>query len=357
MKSLIISLIFLSLLNYSFAQQQTDTSLFEPVADTLTNIRFFDKEEPLKVTLKYDITSFIKHKSKGEYLPAELAIYTSDNDSVIKNIRLKARGNFRRSHCFFPPIYLNFKTDPIDKTELEGIKKIKIVTHCNMSQAYKSYIIREYLAYEIFNILTPNSFRVRLLNVNYVDTGKKKRNYKQIGFLIEPIDLITRRLNAVEVNENIIVGKNVLPVEGTLVALYQYFIANTDWRYKGGHNMKYVKSMETLTNNVIPLPYDFDHAGFVNTSYAIPQDWSGASTITDRDYLGYCQTNDETYHRAINLFNEKKPEVIAAIESCELLDKRDKKEVLTFVNEFYKMAEYPEYFIRTLKNECRDLDF
>ncbi len=357
MRSLIISLIFLFLLNYSFAQVETDTSLFEPVADTLTNIQFFDSDEPLVITLKYDITSFIRNKAKGEYLPAELSIYPTNSDSIVKNIRLKARGNFRRSHCFFPPIYLNFKTDPIGKTELEGIKKMKIVTHCSSSKAYNSYVMREYLAYRIYNILTDNSFRVRLLDINYVDTGKKQRNYKQKGFIIEPVELITKRLKAVEVRSEVVFGKDILPDEGTLVALYQYFIGNTDWRFKGGHNMKYIKMMETLTSLVVPLPYDYDHAGFVNASYAIPQEWSSADKITERDYLGYCQKDEHYYRETIDLFNEKKEDIITTIETFEFLGKRDKSELLMFVNEFYKMAEYPDYLVRTLKNECRDIDF
>ena len=100
---------------FSIAQENTDVdsdnSALEPVSETLDNYNFFDNDELLHLTLKYDITSFIRHKTKGEYLDAELRIRFSETDSIVKNIRLKARGNSRRTHCFFPPIYLNFKTD------------------------------------------------------------------------------------------------------------------------------------------------------------------------------------------------------------------------------------------------------
>lgn len=357
MKRLIISLLLLFLLNYSYAQENADSALFYPVADTLSNIRFFDNEDPLTITLKYDISSFIRTKAKGEYFQAELIIHPTDSTTIVKDIRLKARGNFRRGHCFFPPIYLNFKTDPINQTELAGIKKIKMVTHCSTSKAYREYVMREFLAYKIYNILTESSFRVRLLNINYIDTGKKKSHFEQIGFLIEPMDLLTKRLSAVEVRQEIIRGKNLLPEESTFVALFEYFLGNTDWRFNGGHNMKYIKLSELLKPYPVPVPYDFDHAGFVNTTYALPQEWSSAKKVTDREYLGYCQQNKENYLSAITLFNNKKEEIIRTINTFEYLDNKSKSEVMKFVNDFFRMAEEPELFIRKLQGECRDLDF
>jgi len=357
MKRLIFSLVLLLLLNYTYAQQTADSALFYPVADTLSDIRFFDNEEALTITLKYDISSFIRTKAKGEYFPAELIIHLTDSTSIVKNIRLKARGNFRRGHCFFPPIYLNFKTDPIEQTELAGIKKIKMVTHCSASKAYRAYVLREFMAYKVYTILTENSFRVRLLNINYIDTGKKERHYEQIGFLIEPMDLLTKRLNAVEVRQEIMLGKNLLPEETTFVALFEYFLGNTDWRFNGGHNMKYIKLSELLKPYPVPVPYDFDHAGFVNTSYAMSQTWSSARKVTDRDFLGYCQENEDVYRKAIDLFNTKKDEIINTIETFEYLDVKDKKHILSFVNEFFVLAERPQDLIWKLKNECRDIDF
>nr|WP_321353714.1 hypothetical protein [uncultured Draconibacterium sp.] len=357
MKNLLTVLSLIVFLNFAYAQQEKDSSLFEPIGQTLENIGFFDVDEPLKITLKYDISSFIRHKVKGEYLPAELAIYPAGSDSIVKNIRLKARGNFRRGHCFFPPIYLNFKTDPIESTELEGTRKIKMVTHCSSSKTYESYVMREYLAYKIYALLTDMCFRVRLLDINYIDTGKKKRHYQQKGFLIEPVELITKRQHAVEVKSEMVFGKDVLPYESVLVALFEYFVGNTDWRFKGGHNMKYIKLLDVVTQYIVPLPYDYDHAGFVNTNYGMPQEWSSVEDITEREYLGYCQENEDYYLKAIALFNEKKDEIITTIETFEYLGKRDQKEVLSFVNGFFRMTEQPQDFIKMLKSECRDIDF
>ncbi len=130
MKIFIISLLLLSasinLIAQSNKVNSADTIKYsadiDAVSDTIPNMDLFGEDIPMDLTLKYDITSFIKNKVKGKYLDAELIVQYKDY-SATKNIRLKARGNNRRDQCFFPPIYLNFKTSPIQNTELKGIKK------------------------------------------------------------------------------------------------------------------------------------------------------------------------------------------------------------------------------------------
>lgn len=354
---LVFVLLFLWSVNI-LAQTQTDTtgqnSLLEPISETLPEINIFDDDTPLDLTLTYDITSFVRQKHKSEYLDAELRLHLNGNDSIVKNIRLKARGNFRKGHCAFPPIYLNFKTDPIETSELEGIKKIKLVTHCSLSKAYQKYILREYLAYKLYNVLTDNSFRVKLLNITYIDTGKRKKNYKQQGFLIEPIDLLVKRTNSIEVDGKIILdGKNVISEEADLVALFQYMIANTDWRIKGGHNTKYIKSLTRLTTQVTPVPYDFDYSGFVDTHYSIPQEWTSIEDVRDREYLGYCRDNKEEYIKTIERFNEKKDEIMETINSFPYIDDKEKRSLVRYLERFYDLADDPEDLAHIMRRECR----
>lgn len=361
MKNLFVFVLLLLCLSSLFAQESNDTlglnSLLEPIVETLPSSSIFDDETPLDLTLRYDITSFIRQKAKGEYLPAELRIHLNETDTIIKNIRLKARGNFRRGHCYFPPIYLNFKTDPITTTDLEGIKKIKMVTHCSSSKSYHNYILREYLAYKIFNLLTPHSFRVKLLNISYIDTGKKGKNYKQMGFLIEPLDLLTKRTNSVEVNPNFVKGPDIRGPEMDVVALFNYLIANTDWRAKGGHNMKYIKLLDDLNQDVVPVPYDFDYAGFVGAHYAIPQEWTSIKSTKEREYLGYCRNSEDAYFEAIEIFVAQKDKVIRLIEEFEYFDKKGKSYLMKMVNDFYKLCERPKVMAGVLRRECRGLDF
>lgn len=361
MKRFLFLFVFLAHLFVLQAQEITrdnaENSLLEPISETLPETSIFDLEEPLDISLKYDITSFIRHKSKGEYLPAKLNIHLNETDSIVKNIRLKARGNFRRGHCFFPPIYLNFKTDPIKTTELEGIRKIKMVTHCSTSKSYQNYILKEYLAYKIFNILSDKSFRVRMLCINYIDTGKKARNYQQRGFLIEPVDLLVKRHNSIEVDGEKVRGINVKNYDIDVVALFNYMIANTDWRAKGGHNMKYIKPLEVLSNKVEPVPYDFDYAGFVGAHYAIPQEWTSIKSTKEREYVGYCRDKEEDYLKVIDLFVAKEEEIRNTITTFKYLDEKNKAQLIKMIDEFYKLCARPKVLVNILERECRTLDF
>ncbi|MCY1721936.1 hypothetical protein OU798_16400 [Prolixibacteraceae bacterium Z1-6] len=361
MKIWFFTLIFIFVSIGLKAQESNDStlqnSLFEPVSESFEDVYVFDSNKPLKLTLKYDITSFIRKKMKGEYLAAEMYVHTSETDSIVKHIRLKARGNFRRGHCFFPPIYLNFKTDPIESTELKGLKKVKLVTHCSSGKAYESYILREYLAYKMYNVITDKSFRVRLVDIKYIDTGKKQRNYQRYGFLIEPVGLMVKRCKAVEVNSEIIKGKDIIEPEMDIVALFQFMIANTDWRAKGGHNLKYIKSLSFVSNKVSPVPYDFDYSGFVGTHYAEPQEWTSINNIKEREYLGYCRNTDQAYLNAISVFLQKQDKILETIRSFEYLNEKERNNLITFIQQFYTIAERPKSLANMLKNQCRDNDF
>jgi hypothetical protein len=236
-----ISIVFMPILLVAQDKKtRTDNSFLGEVSDTVRNESFFETDKPLPVTLKYDISSFIKNKGNGEYLDAELTVNYEGMEPVTKNIRIKARGNFRRGECFFPPLFLNFKTDPIKNDELKGMKKIKVVTPCSTSKHGEIYVFREYLVYKLYELLNPYCFRVRLLYIDYVDTGKKERHFKKYGFVIEPLELVAKRNNAIEINSEIVKGANLVEEDADRVAFFRYMISDTDWRFKGGHNMKYL---------------------------------------------------------------------------------------------------------------------
>jgi hypothetical protein len=327
------------------------------VTDTVQTDNFFGTDIPLEMTLKYDISAFVKNKQKGEYLDAELQVNYKDKP-VTKNIRIKARGNFRRGQCAFPPLFLNFKTDSIENTELKGMKKIKIVTHCSSSKNNENYIFKEYLAYKLYNVLTDKSFRVRLLDLSYIDTGKKQKNYRQHGFIIEPIELVVKRTESVEIDPMVVRAQNIVEEDADRVAFFRYMIADTDWRFKSGHNMKYMKSLKDVTDKVIAVPYDFDFSGFVGTNYSFPQEWATTcENITDREYLGYCRNNDEYYLKTIALYNDKKEELLDTIADFEYITEKEKEYLLDFINEFYSEINDPRRFINTLKNQCRNDEF
>lgn len=207
-------------------------------------------------------------------------------------------------------------------------------------------------------MLSDVSFRVRLLDINYVDTGKKERNYKKFGFIIEPIELVAKRNNAIVIDSKVVKGKDTVEEDADRVAMFRYMISDTDWRFKSGHNMKYIKSMTDMSGKVIAVPYDFDFSGFVDTNYSFPQEWASRSeSVLDRQFLGYCRDNDQNYLNSIELFNNKKDELLKTITDFEYLSEKEKKSLVSFVNDFFDEISKPENFIKNIKYYCKEDDF
>lgn len=364
MKSIFVFSLIFTTTFYLSAQNNTgisDTTLaaqvLSEVVDTVKSEGFFDSDEPLKITLKYDITSFIKNKNKAEYLNAELIIYNNNEAPVTKNIRIMARGNFRKGQCYFPPLVLNFKTDEIKNTEMKGVNKVKVVTHCTTGKNNDIIVLKEYLVYKLYNILTEKSFRVRLLDITYIDTGKKQQQFRETGFIIEPAEVVAKRNNCVLVEPTVVRGVNLVEEDADRAALFQFMISNTDWRFKAGHNTKFMKSLTDITSKVIPVPYDFDFSAFVNASYAFPQSWSTSKTLFERDYLGYCRENDEFYNKNIDLFLSREEQIMKTISSFSSLPEKEISTVKKFTEEFFKDAKDSKRLISVLKKQCREIDF
>lgn len=166
-------------------------SLSNTEIQSINGIGLFESDDILYITLTFDITELKRTKSKGEYHDAVLQVQENDVNTVNENIQIKARGNYRRNNCSFPPIQFNFKRD---STSIgEQLNKVKLVTHCMYTNKYENFVLREYLAYKIFNVLSDYSFKVRLVNISYVDTGAKKKKFQRFAFLIEPIDFLVKR--------------------------------------------------------------------------------------------------------------------------------------------------------------------
>lgn len=69
---------------------------------------------------------------------------------------------------------------------LQGQHRLKLVTNCRPSRNYEQITVHEYLAYRLYNEITPYSYRVRPVRVDR-DTEGRRREETQFNFLIEDI--------------------------------------------------------------------------------------------------------------------------------------------------------------------------
>ncbi len=273
--------------------------------------------------MRFDITHYMKKKPKEEYLKALLTYHFNENDSVNKEIRLKSRGEFRNGYCTFPPVMVNFKKADFKKDDLKKIEKMKLVTHCMSGN--EDLLLKEYLIYKLFNVLTDSSFRVRLLRITYINTYKKSKPVTSYGFFIEPIDLLAERLHAIPVEAVNLTQRNILPGYMDRVAIFFYMIGNCDWSVPGQHNCKVLSIPGSARPELgMIVPYDFDYSGLVDAQYAVPPEGLKISSVRERLFLGMCR-DEESYRKSIKEFADKKEAFYKVIQDFPVYRSKNRK--------------------------------
>ena len=88
--------------------------------------RLFYEIEPLELKLTFSSKEVKINTNDSTYVDIPLFVLDQKKWDTI-NVSLRARGNFRRSTCFFPPIRMEIKKKPRKETLFEHYKKTKIV--------------------------------------------------------------------------------------------------------------------------------------------------------------------------------------------------------------------------------------
>lgn len=310
----------------------------------------FQSDSILELELSGDTRAlFNDREGEATYFKMELSYKDQEGEEIIHPLKVKTRGNFRRdkNNCFYPPLWLNFPKSKIPEGSVfSGQDKIKLVTPCRDQK----YVIREYLAYRLYSLLSPLSFQARLVKVRYTDSNKGKTSDALYGILLEGKDEMAARNGA-----KIIKRKNIRPnkTDKSLflkMATFQYLIGNTDWSIEYQHNVK----LMVQEGNLRPLavPYDFDHAGIVDAPYAHPAPALQLGSTRERRYRGYCVEDLSILEETFAFFNAKKEAIYKLFQENPLLEKRYQRSTSNFLDEFYKTINSPKASKRAFLYPC-----
>jgi hypothetical protein len=326
-------------------------------ADTTLSFRLFEDEKPINVTLRFDLSTYFRSKPQKDYLKANFTVHLNGSDSVSRDIRLKTRGVFRNQYCMFAPIELNIKKAHFGYSDLDRISKLKMVPQCSSGKDKEDYILREYLAYKLFNVMTDTSFRVRLVNIDYVDSEKKRKPVKQLAFFIEPVEILTARTNCIPLKAMALTQKSIVPGIMDRLAIFNYMIGNYDWSVPGQHNVAIVKSLRLDQSGLgIVIPHDFDWTGLVNASYAIPAENVGTQNVRERIFLGVCRKK-EVYNSELDLFQSKKAEFYRVINDFPYINQKVKKDLINYLDEFFnQLGGKRDMILNNLINSCKNIN-
>ncbi len=313
---------------------------------------FFQSDEPLEVTISAHFDELLKDREGDRQdHPARFIYQNAEGETVSLKIEMKTRGNFRRrkTQCSFPPLFVKIEDDRQDVTMFRGLKKMKLVTHCQKSQRYEDYILQEYLIYKAYNILTDKSFKVRLLKIKYFDEDDQDVIMERYGFMIENPNNMAERLNGQIIKSSTAKQRMLNDTVTNLMAVFNYFIANTDWSVSEMHNLKLVLTGPFA--KAFPVPYDFDWSGVINARYAVPHPRYDISSIDERLYLGICHEK-ELFDHTFELFNQKKDSIYQLYRDADFLDEKRVQKILEFYDDFYRIINNPEEAKKEIFDQC-----
>jgi hypothetical protein len=323
----------------------------------------FDDEAPIAITVTGPLAELVR-AAGGAPKPYPAALTVTDGAGAPKTftIQLQARGISRRTrgYCRFPPLWLKF-----DKAEVRDMlfahqKKLKLVTYCRPAPGYDQHIVLEYLAYRLYSLVTPVSYRVRPAEVTYRE-GAADPGITRFGFLIEDIGDVAVRNGREELTaKSHEVSQARLDAQAAARAtLFEYMIGNLDWEFLAGppgagccHNGRLLAApgaKAATAAGVVPVPYDYDSSGFVDAPYAEPPE---GMKITDRFYHRYCATRP-ALGAVIDEFRARRQAMLALVENEPHLDAAFRDKAERYLQSFFAELDDPSRVKRDIIDHCR----
>ncbi len=340
----------------------TACPLLQAQQDSVKKIKpptpLFTSDEPIAIQITSDFKAIFKDRDTTEqsWHPASLA-WRAGSDSGTAAVELTTRGHFRlkSSTCNFPMLRIRFpkdstKPNPLKGTLFEKQNSIKLATHCRSgSKRHEQVTHQEFLVYRAFNTLTDSSFRVRFANATYIDPGEKaeKGPVAAPSFFIEDDGDVADRMGMKKFGN---IGAKFDDLElapGSLMAVFFYFVGNTDWSLPYLHNVE----LFSWQGRYVSVPFDFDWSGVVNAPYARPDHRLGTTSVTERVWRGPCWPR-EVIDAAIKRISAGKDRIYALYQAQPGFDPKLLKESLQYYDDFFKLVSDPRDVDRNMRLNC-----
>jgi hypothetical protein len=295
----------------------------------------FASDTPIEVTIKGPMSSLATNRAEVAR-PATMTV-----NGVTYPITLTPRGITRLSKetCEFPPLRVELTQPAPPGSLFEHQKHLKLTVFCKRAAEFQQKILLEYSAYRLYNLMTQESFRARLANIDYVDDSGRPY-ISRVGFFVEDFSDVAKRNGMTQARMGSLVPLTQIdPAAGARFAIFEDMISNYDWSMRAGpkgteccHNARLMsgKPGSLLT----PVPYDFDYSGLVDAPYAIPPEGIPVNDVRQRDYRGYCAHQDQARAIAAQL-SARRGEFTGLFATIPGLDPREQGKAASFIQGFF----------------------
>lgn len=310
---------------------------------------FLQQHDSLSISIETDLKQLKGDKADEKWQPAVFKILKGDSVAMRLNVQVAARGNMRKKTCEFPPVKVRFYEQKPANDSLADINELKLVTGCDQSPQNDEWVRREYVLYELYNLVTEQSFRVKPAHVRFDDTQRKGRSAESFSFFIESEREMAARIGGFPMKPRVGSTRTLDSVSYDRMCLFEFMIGNTDWSARSRHNIKLVYL--DGSGKIIAVPYDFDYAGAVGTNYAIPNRDYPIQTVQDRYYLGLCRS-EAHYQQQFDFYLSKKSALLGHCERSAYLPANARRQMTNYFESFFKTLEDPRLARRDILKNC-----
>ncbi len=341
-------LLFISLSHFLNAQSIKDSTSTKKIS------KLFSSKDILPIKLNYSLRDIKKESNDSTYVKSEISYLDKDGTWKSLEVQLRVRGNFRLDNCYFPPLKMKIKKSNSKETLFQGNKKIKVVFPCNMQKSGDDYILKEYMAYQMYEIISPYHFKTRLLDITYTEGDRNKTKTHQLkGIFIEDDEEVAKRHGGKVLDRSMHPLKqgDVTSVQNSF---FQYMIGNTDFSTAIQHNEKLLY----INKEIIPIPYDFDMAGLVNTSYSVVSVINGKSlpinSVRQRLYRGF-KRNPEILQQVREEFLSNQTKLMEVVENLEpqFENSKDYEKAKNYISEFFEVMNDDKKYEKEITRKLR----
>ncbi|MGI9530905.1 hypothetical protein [Lutimonas sp.] len=314
----------------------------------------FKEDSILKVKFNYSKKDVLAYTNDSTYIQTELN-YSNESGSITSiKINIRARGNYRRLHCYYLPLWVKIDKKHSKGTIFEQDRKLKMVLPCLKSTRSNDHVIKELLAYKIYELISPYHFETKMLAIElHEERGKKSLDHDLIGFLIQDDKKLAAASGGKIVKRRIHPNAQD-PISSTRNDMFQYMIGNTDYSLAYQHNEK----LFYLDKKFVPVPYDFDMSGLVNVSYAVVSEIKNKtlpiSNVTTRLYRGF-QQKESVIQQVRQEYIKKEEDIFQTIDTYEsyFKDPKEFKEARDYLEGFFKIIKDDKKFQSRIIDKAR----
>lgn len=319
-----------------------------------SDLGLFDEQSLLSVKFKYSNKELKKETNDSTYITSELSYQNDDGSWTSLNIDLRARGNFRRNNCYFVPIKISIKKKDYKDTKFDGHKKLKMVVPCLLQKDGNDNVLKEYLAYKFYEIISPYHFNTRLVNLELTEPrGRNEKLHNVKAFLVEDDKKIAKQFDG-KVVERSIHPMAQEELNSIRCEFFQFMIGNTDFSNLEQHNA----TLLYVDKDIFPIPYDFDMSGLVNASYSTVSETLSNQTrmtsVTQRMYRGF-KRSPELIEQVRQEYIGKRTEILQMIENLkpQFDNESEFENAKSFIQDFFNIIMNDSQFKSEILDNLR----